>query len=133
MAIHKFRPGDSITFTADGAIADGNAVAVTGDRTVAVGTAATGAAVIGSAATDAADGDDVLVLLGGVQRLVAASDITAGDLVVAADGGKVASVAAVTTPTPGDVTSTRAILGIALTSVDVSEVADDRVEIRLFR
>jgi len=133
MAVHKFKPGESITFTAGGTITDGQLVTVSADRTVIAGTAANGAKAIGSAATDASSGDEVLVLLGGVQRLIAASDITAGALVVAADDGKVAAVAAVTTPTAGDVNSTRALIGIALTSVDVSEVVDDRVEVRLFR
>ncbi len=133
MAIHKFQPGESVTFTAGGTITDGQLVTVSGDRRVVAATAANGAKAIGSAATDAVNGGDVLVLLGGVQRLIAASDINAGDLVVAADDGKIAAVAAVTTPTAGDVTSTRAILGISLTSVDVSEVEDDRVEVRLFR
>lgn len=133
MAIHKFQPGESVTFKAGADITDGQLVVVSGDRQVSPATAATGAKAIGSAATDAKSGDDVLVLLGGVQRLTAASDINAGDLVVAADGGKIAAIAAVTTPTAGDVTSTRAIIGTALTSVDVSEAADDRIEVRLFR
>lgn len=133
MAIHKFNPGDSVTFTAGGAITDGQLVTVSADRTVIAATAANGAKAIGSAATDAASGAEVLVLLGGVQRLIAASDITAGALVVAADGGMIAAAAAVTTPTQADVNTTRAIIGIALTSVDVSEVTDDRVEVRLFR
>jgi hypothetical protein len=133
MAVHKIKPGESITCTAGGTITDGQLVTVSDDRTVIAGTAANGAKAIGSAATDAGSGDDVLVLCGGVQRLIAASDIAAGDLVVAADDGKIASVAAVTTPTPGDVNATRAVIGIALTSVDVSEVVDDRVEVRLFR
>lgn len=133
MAVHKFHPGESVTFTAGGDLTDGQLVVVTGDREVSAAAAATGVKAIGSAATAASTGDDVLVLLGGVQRLVAASDINAGDLVVAADGGKVAAIAAVTTPTAGDVTSTRAILGIALTSVDVSVADDDRIEVRLFR
>ena len=133
MAIHKFQPGQSVTFKASGSITAGQLVTVSGDREVTAGTAANGAKAIGSAATAAANGEDVLVLIGGVQLLEAASDITAGALVVGADGGKIAAVAAVTTPTPADVTSTRAILGIALTSVDVSEAADDRIEVLLFR
>lgn len=133
MAVHKFRPGEAVTFKASGAITDGQLVSVVGDRQVAVATAATGAGAIGSAATTVKDGEDVLVLLGAVQRLLAASDITAGDLVVAANGGTVAKVAAVTTPTAGDVNATRAQLGIALTSVDVSVADDDRIEVLLFR
>ena len=133
MAIHKFQPGESVTFTAGGDITDGQLVVVSGDREVTAATAATGEAAIGTAATDANSGDGVLVLLGGVQRITAASDVTAGDLIVAADGGKVAAIADVTTPTAGDVTATRGVIGIALTSVDVSEADDDRVEVRLFR
>lgn len=133
MAVHKFRPGESVTFKASGAITAGQLVAVVGDREVATGTAATGAKAIGSAATDAATGTDVLVLIGAVQMLEAASDINAGDLVVAADDGKIATVAAVTTPTPGDANATRALLGIALTSVVVSVAPDDRIEVLLFR
>lgn len=133
MAVHKFAPGTSVTFQASADVTEGQLVAVSGNRTVAAATAATGAKAIGVAATDAKSGGDLLVLMGGVIRIEAASDITAGDLVVAADGGKIAAVAAVTTPTAGDVTATRAVIGIALTSVDVSEAADDRVEVRLFR
>lgn len=134
MAVHKFKPGESVTFTAGGAITDGQLVTISAARTVIAATAANGAKAIGSAATDAASGEDVLVLIGGVQRLIAASDVTAGDLVVAADAGKIATVPAVaSTPTEANGNATRAIIGIALTSVDVSEVTDDRVEVRLFR
>lgn len=134
MAIHKFQPGESVTFEAGGTITEGQLVTVSGDRKVVAATAANGAKAIGSAATGAASGERVLVLLGGVQRLVAASDVNAGDLVVAADGGKVATVtAAAAEPVTADITATRAIIGIALTSVDVSEVDDDRIEVRLFR
>lgn len=129
---HLFTPGQAVTFTAEAAVTAGQLVAVTGDREVSPAGAAS-TAWIGVAATDAAAAESVLVLIGGVQKLVAASDVTAGDLVVAAAGGEVATLAAVTTPTEGDVTGTRAIVGIALTSVDVSAVDDDRIEVKLFR
>lgn len=133
MAIHKFAPGASVTFTASADVTEGQLVAVSGARSVAAATAATGAKALGVAATDAKANEPVVVHMGGVLLLEAASDVAAGDLLVAADGGKVAAVAAVTTPTAGDVTATRAVIGIALTPVDVSEAADDRVEVRLFR
>jgi len=135
MGIHKFDPdAKGVTFTAGSTITEGQLVTVSGDRTVVPATAANGAKVIGSAATGAASGKPVVVLLGGVQRLLAASDINAGDLVVAADTGKIATVAAAASETvQADITATRAVIGIALTSVDVSEVDDDRIEVRLFR
>ena len=116
--IHKFAPGATVTFTAEAAVTAGQVVRITGDREVSPGTAAGKLAWIGVSATDAAAGDAVLVLTGGVQTLTStAAVITAGDLVECADGGKVVKIAAVSTPTAGDVTSTRAAVGIALTSV----------------
>lgn len=130
--IHLFNPGAAVTFTAEAAVTAGQLVIVTGDREVSPATVKS-AAWVGVAAFDAAIGAGVTVLTGGVQKIVAASDVTAGDVLVAAAAGKVAALAAVTTPTAGDVTDTRAIVGIALTSVDVSEVADDRIEVKLAR
>lgn len=116
--VHLFAPGAAITCTAEAAVTGGQLVILTGDREVSPGTAAGGGTWLGVAATDAAAADKVLVLRGGVQKLTTtAAAVTAGELVVAADGGKVAKLAAVTTPTAGDVTGTRAIVGIALTSV----------------
>lgn len=129
---HLFNPGAAVTFTAEAAVTAGQLVIVTGDREISPATAKS-AAWVGVAAFDAAIGESVTVLTGGVQKIVAASDVTAGDIVVAAADGKVATLAAVTTPTAADVTDTRAIVGIALTSVDVSEVTDDRIEVKLAR
>lgn len=129
--IHKFLPGESVTFKAEAAVTAGQLVVISGDREVSPGTAAAGAAWVGAAATDAAAGDNVLVLMGGVQKLTTtAAAVTAGDLVVAAAAGKVAKLAAVTTPTADDVTGTRSVVGIALTSVTS---AGGTIEVKLVR
>lgn len=112
--VHLFTPGASVTFTAAVDITGGQLVAVTGNRTVSPATAKT-AAWIGSAAFDAKAGEKVTVLPGGVQRILASGAIAAGALVVAAGAGKVSALAAVSTPTPADVTDSRAVVGIALT------------------
>lgn len=112
--VHLFEPGDPVTFTASADITAGQLAAVTGNRTVGPA-AANSTAVVGSAAFDAASGEKVTILKGGVQNILASGAIAAGALVVAATAGKVSALAAVTTPTAADVTNTRAIVGIALT------------------
>jgi|GEM_PF-2929043 len=112
--IHLFTPGASVTFTAAVDVAGGQLVAVTGDRAVSPAAAKT-PAWVGTAGFDAKAGEKVTVLPGGVQRIQASGAIAAGALVVAAAAGKVAALAAVTTPTPADVTDSRAVVGIALT------------------
>ncbi|MET3349637.1 UNVERIFIED_ORG: ABC-type Fe3+-hydroxamate transport system substrate-binding protein [Arthrobacter sp. UYEF1] len=112
--VHLFSPGEPVTFTASADVTAGRLIAVTGNRTVAHA-AANSAAVAGAAAFDAASGEKVTVLKGGVQRILASGAIAAGALVVAATDGKVSALAAVTTPTAADVTNTRAIVGTALT------------------
>jgi phosphoribosylformylglycinamidine (FGAM) synthase-like amidotransferase family enzyme len=72
--------------------------------------------VVGVAAFDAASGAQVAIHRAGVQELVASGGVTAGDVLVAAAAGQVSTLAAVTTPTPADVTNTRAIVGVALTT-----------------
>jgi hypothetical protein len=61
---------------------------------------------------------------GGVQKLVASGTVTAGDLVVCAAAGQVSTLAAVTTPTAADVTNTRAIVGVALTTATNGNIVD---------
>lgn len=112
--VHLFTPGSSVTFTAAVDVTGGQLVAVTGNRAVSPTTAKT-AAWVGTAAFDAKAGEKVTVLPGGVQNILAAGAIAAGALVVAAASGKVAALAAVTTPTAADVTDSRAVVGIALT------------------
>lgn len=129
--VQKFAHGEPVTFSAEAAVTGGTLVMITGDRQVSPATAAGKLAWIGSAAFDAAIGESVTVLFGGVQTLTAtAAVITAGDLVECADAGKVVKVAAVTTPTAGDVTSTRALVGIALTTVTS---AGGPIDIAMFR
>lgn len=90
---HLFEPAaPGITFTADAPITAGQVVYVSADRQVTP-TSGASAAVIGVAAHDAADGDKVLVLVGGVIKVVAAGEIAAGALVVSAAAGKVATIA----------------------------------------
>ena len=112
--VHKFTPGAAITLTAEAAVTAGRLVMVSGDNEVSPA-AANSSAWLGAAATDAAIGEKVLILRGGVQKLEASGAIAAGALVVAATAGKVSALAAVTTPTAADVTNTRAIVGVALT------------------
>lgn len=55
--------------------------------------------------------EEVAVAWQGTYKLKATGAIAFGDLVVVAANGTVSTAAAVTTPTPGDVTTTRAIVG----------------------
>ena len=108
-------PGEALPLTASATITGGQLVAVSGVSTVApAGANASG--WIGVAAFDAATGDLVTVLNGGVQELVTTGTVTAGDLVVAGAAGTVSTLAVVTTPTAADVTNTRAVVGVALTT-----------------
>jgi hypothetical protein len=123
-----YKPGHSVPSTASAAIAGGQLVGVSGSGTVApTGTAQ--ASWVGVAAFDAASGDRVLVHAGGVQRIVAAGAVTAGDLLIAsATAGRVSTLAAVTTPTAADVTNTRAIVGTALTSAADGALVEVQME-----
>lgn len=108
-------PGDALVATASATITGGTLVAVSGSGTVATA-GATALNWVGVAAFDAVANDSVTVYAGGVQELTASGAITAGDLVVSAASGQVSTLAAVTTPTAGDVTGTRAVVGVALTT-----------------
>lgn len=123
-----FKPGQSQTRQASAAITGGQLVGVSGSGTVAP-TGANQVSWVGVAAFDAANGDQVTVHSGGVQRILAAGAVTAGDLVVAsATAGRVSTLAAVTTPTPADVTNTRAIVGTALTSAADGELVEVQMD-----
>ena len=100
----KFKPGQTVTFTATAAIAGGQLVEVSGDRSVAPAGAAS-TKVVGVAGFDAESGDLVTVHIGGVQHIAStAAVIAAGAVVQAAAGGKI-------------VAGTTAPIGIALTAV----------------
>lgn len=88
--VELFDEGDDLTFTASAAITAGQLVGVSGDKTVAPTSGAT-AAWVGVATTDAASGARVGVVSGGVQLPVASGAVAAGDLVMAATAGKVAT------------------------------------------
>ncbi len=110
-----FLPGQAVTLKASAPITAGQLVAVTGVGTV--GPAGANALNwVGVASTDAATNDNVTIYAGGVQSLLASGTVTAGDVVVAGAAGTVATLAAVTTPTAADVTNTRAIVGVALST-----------------
>jgi len=92
----KFKPGQDITLTASGPITGGQLVAVSGVNTAAP----TGGSVpnwLGVARQDAATGDKVVIVRGGVQKLVASGAVTAGDRVIPATAGKVATSTAANT------------------------------------
>ena len=108
-------PDLAFTRQASGTILGGQLVAVSGSGTVAVAGAAS-LSVVGVAAFDVTVGQNVTVFCAGVQRPTASGAITAGDLLVSAANGQVSTAAAVTTPTAGDVTTSRAIVGLALTT-----------------
>lgn len=91
--IHLFVPGAAVTCRAGSDVIGGRLVEITGAREV--GHAAAGSAkVFGVAARDTKEGDDVLVLRGGVQDLIASAGIVAGARVKAAASGKVVTVGA---------------------------------------
>lgn len=110
----KFKPGESVTFTASTAVTGGRLVEVSGDRTVAHA-AADSAAVVGVAGFDAAAGDRVTVFTraGGVHKLTAAGSIAAGDPVSAAATGKVEVDTEATNP-----------IGLALEAAAADDVID---------
>lgn len=110
-----YKPGQALTLKASASVTAGQVVAVSGSGTVAPA-GANSAAVVGVAAFDALNNDNVTIYAGGVQSVIAAGAVTAGDIIVSAADGKVAKLADVTTPTAADVTNTRAILGVALTT-----------------
>lgn len=91
--IHLFEPGASVTFETTADVIGGRLVEVTGPRRVAHA-AADSVKVVGAAANDTKSGNDVLVLRGGVQKLVASAAIVAGARIKAAAAGKVVTVGA---------------------------------------
>lgn len=90
-----FIQGDEVTCTASAAITGGQLVELTGPYAVAPA-AATSESWFGVAGFDAAAGDDVTIYRQQVQRPIASGAVTAGDAVIAAADGKVATSA---TPT----------------------------------
>jgi hypothetical protein len=123
----RYKPGESITSQASGTITAGQVVAVSGSGTVATA-GANALNWLGVAAFDAVSGDKLTIHAGGVQKLTASGTVTAGDIVVCAASGQVSTLAAVTTPTAADVTSTRAIVGVALTTATTGNIVDVQMD-----
>lgn len=124
----RFAPGQSITSTSSAAINGGQVVEVSGSGTVGPA-GANSLKWLGVCAFDvAASGAKVTILTGGIQKLVASGTVTAGDIVVCAAAGQVSTLAVVTTPTPADVTNTRAMLGVALTTATNGNIVDVQME-----
>lgn len=123
----RYAPGAAQTRTASAGITGGQLVAVTGSGTV--GPAGANALNwVGVAANDALNTATVTVFAGGVQRIITSGTVTAGDIVVAGAAGTVSTLAAVTTPTAADVTNTRAIVGIALTTATTGLLVEVQME-----
>jgi hypothetical protein len=112
----KFKPGQSVTFTASADVIGGRLVAVTGNRTVGPA-GADSAAVVGVASRDAKAGERVGVWTraGGVHGLVASAAIAAGVKVSSAAAGKVQAIGATTNP-----------IGLAL---EAATAADDVIDV----
>lgn len=111
------------SFTTSAVVTGGTVAAVSGDGTV--GPAAAGSAkAIGVFAHDAASGARVTIhLRGPVQEVVNAGGVTAGDQLVSAAAGKVATKAAASGAAAGDINDARSIIGIALvTAADTVKV-----------
>jgi len=98
-------PGKALVVPASAAVTGGQLVQVSGSNTCAATAFAT-ARWLGVAAFDVATGELLTIHCGGTQELTASGDITAGDIVVAAAAGAVA------TATPGAGQQ----VGIALTT-----------------
>jgi hypothetical protein len=108
-------PGDRYTSTTSATVTGGQLLYISGDNTVAPTTAAT-AAWIGVAMADAASGAPVSVYTEGIHELAASGAIAAGDLVIPAAAGAVATIGSVTATTDSQ------IVGKALAAAANSKV-----------
>lgn len=113
--------GDTFTRVTSAAVTAGQVLVVSGDDTVAPSSGAS-AAFLGIAAFDAASGAEVTVINEGVHELTSSGSISAGDLVIPAASGAVA--------TQGSATAANAVqvLGVALKAA-----ANNKVTVKLFR
>lgn len=108
-----FKPGEAFTRTTSAAVTGGQVLIVSGNDTVAPSSAASGA-WLGVAAQDAASGDPVTVLTGGVHELAASGAIAAGARVIPAAAGAVADL--------GAGTDYSQVVGIALAAASGGKV-----------
>lgn len=75
--------------------------------------------------------EEVAVAWQGTYKLKATGAIAFGDKVVVAAAGTVATVAAVTTPTPADVTSSRAIVGVCVEPLGIASGSTGLIRLNL--
>lgn len=113
-------PADNVPVTASAAITGGQVVVISGDNTVAPSSAAS-ASVLGVAAADTPSGAQLVVYAEGVHVLTASGAITAGDPVIAAAAGAVATIASDTTYSH--------VIGKALTSATNGNPVNVRLSI----
>ncbi len=90
-----FKPGDDVTFTAGSAITGGQLVTLSAANTV-VPAAAASALWVGVALQDAASGATVVVSTAGIHECVVASAVAAGDAIMSAATGRVATFSGTT-------------------------------------
>ena len=109
-----YTPGQAVSLTTSAAVTGGTLAAVSGDGTVAAAGAGS-AKVVGVFACDAGSGTRVTVWLRGpVHEVVNSGGVTAGDQLVSAASGQVATLAVASGATAGDINSARSVVGIAL-------------------
>lgn len=109
-----YTPGQAVPFTASAAVTGGTLAAVSGDGTVGPA-GASSAKVVGVFAHDAGSGVRVTVWCRGpVHEVVNSGGVTAGDQLVSAASGQVASLAAASTAVAADINAARSVVGIAL-------------------
>lgn len=109
---------DEPVYTASAALTGGQLLEVTGTGSVGPAAAAS-VKWVGVAAFDCGAGDRITIFTGGVQRLTAASAVTAGDVVAAGAAGTVAPIGA------GSFASQ---VGIALTTAAAGAVAEIQMD-----
>jgi hypothetical protein len=114
-----FLPGDVIPLTTSTACAGGDLMIVTGSGTVGKAGVLASTAYVGVATQDqVANGRVGVIARDVVHESLADGTVTAGDQLTTTNTAnrQVKTAPAVTTPTPGDVTTTRALIGVALTT-----------------
>ena len=112
----KHRSVVTVTVTTSDIVVGGQLLVVSGDGTVAAATGES-AAYVGVSLADAISGGYVAMeARGAVHVSTASGAVTAGDQLVTASGGKVATLAAATADAAADINDARSVVGVALTS-----------------
>lgn len=115
----RYMPGAAQTWVASATVTAGQLLIISGSGTVAPSSAAS-ESYIGVAGNDAANGANVTVYTGGIQKLTASGTVTAGNTVEAAASGAVAA------HTNG--TNDGRIVGVAVTTATTGNVAYIQME-----